>query len=300
MDVITVHHFSLTASATYFPVWQKKRAGIPHSANGDVVAAIAGAAVEAAEMPLSNILTRSVLGGVFVGLGGALSASVGGDVPALMATDPGLQRLLFGAIGYPLSIFLVTTLGALAFTGVIVGVGAAWFTPLATGGRAMLSLKDGVRVMGTVLGGNVVGLMAFSALIVAGGMDAVQPCVQIAVHKAAETAPQLVARGVGGGLLVGMAVAQAFAARSGTEKFIGIWMCISTYVACGWAHGLADLFYFPVALMSGAGAGGITWESFALVSLPPVLAGNMCGALGLAAALVAIHTKKATGKGGRR
>ena len=37
-------------------------------------------------------------------------------------------------------------------------------------------------------------------------------------------------RGSGYGLLVGMAVAQFFAAKSGTEKFIGIWMCISTYV----------------------------------------------------------------------
>jgi len=36
---------------------------------------------------------------------------VGGDVPALMATNPGLQRILCGAIGFPLSIFLVTTLG---------------------------------------------------------------------------------------------------------------------------------------------------------------------------------------------
>jgi hypothetical protein len=43
-------------------------------------------------------------------------------------------------------------LGALAFTGIIVGVGTAWFTPLATGGRAMLSLKDGVRVLGTAGG----------------------------------------------------------------------------------------------------------------------------------------------------
>ena len=51
---------------------------------------------------------------------------VGGDVPALMATNPGLQRILCGAIGFPLSIFLVTTLGALAFTGVIVAVGCAW------------------------------------------------------------------------------------------------------------------------------------------------------------------------------
>jgi len=30
-------------------------------------------------------------------------------------------------------------------------------------------------------------------------MDAVAPCVQIAVHKAAVSAPQTVARGVGGG-----------------------------------------------------------------------------------------------------
>jgi len=46
-------------------------------------------------------------------------------------------------------------------------------------------------------------------------------------------------------------------------------------VACGWAHSLADLFYFPVALMSGAATdAALTWTSFALAHLAPVLAGR--------------------------
>ena len=50
-------------------------------------------------MPLPNILVRSILGGIFVGLGGALCASVGGDVPALMATDPAGRYTASASLG---------------------------------------------------------------------------------------------------------------------------------------------------------------------------------------------------------
>ena len=44
-------------------------------------------------------------------------------------------------------------------------------------------------------------------------------------------------RGVGGGWLITMAVVCGTAANTVSGKFVGIWLCISTYVMCGWEHG---------------------------------------------------------------
>lgn len=43
--------------------------------------------------------------------------SVGAQCPGVLATNPGLQKLLFGIWGFPLSITLVNVLGAELFTG---------------------------------------------------------------------------------------------------------------------------------------------------------------------------------------
>eukprot|EP00227_Mantoniella_beaufortii_P007502 CAMPEP_0197590710 /NCGR_PEP_ID=MMETSP1326-20131121/12084_1 /TAXON_ID=1155430 /ORGANISM="Genus nov. species nov., Strain RCC2288" /LENGTH=489 /DNA_ID=CAMNT_0043155949 /DNA_START=193 /DNA_END=1658 /DNA_ORIENTATION=- len=272
---------------------------IPHAVSADTIAALSDAAVGAANMPFSVLMWRSVAAGVFVGLGGILCASLGGDVPGMAMANPGAARFLFGAIGFPVSIFLVTTLGGLAFTGSLVAVGCAWLAPLqfthgATKSRQVLSIEEGLRVLGTMFVGNCVGLLGMATMAVAGGMECVGPCAEIALHKAMETGGEAFWRAVGGGILITMAVTQSFAAKSGTEKFMGIWLCISTYVACGWEHGLANLLFFPIALMSGGAAPlGITTGSFIFGNLIPVTIGNMVGGFSLAVALIGVHAATA-------
>mmetsp|Transcript_23773 Transcript_23773/g.58275 ORF Transcript_23773/g.58275 Transcript_23773/m.58275 type:complete len:399 (-) Transcript_23773:292-1488(-) len=269
--------------------------GIPHAASADTIAALADAAVGASNMSFTVLMWRSFIAGIFIGFGGILCASLGGDVPAMAMANPGMARFLFGAIGFPLSIFLVTTLGGLAFTGSLVAVGCAWLAPLqfthgATKSRQVLSIEEGLRVLGTMFVGNCVGLLGMATMAVAGGMECVGPCAEIALHKAMETGGEAFWRAVGGGILITMAVTQSFAAKSGTEKFMGIWLCISTYVACGWEHGLANLLFFPVALMSGGAAQyGITTGSFIFGNLWPVTIGNIVGGFFLAYMLCSIH-----------
>lgn len=262
-------------------------AGPPHRVTDDVLKALVGDGVKAAGN-LELLFKKAVLAGIFIGLGGVLCSSVGGDVPGLMAENPGLQRAVFGALGFPVSIFLVTTLGASAFTGTIVMVAAAL-------AAARMSYKDAYNVLGVAWAGNAVGLLSVAALAASGAMDAVVPCMAISVHKASATWAQTFFRGIGGGILICCAISQAYAARDGVSKLLGIWFCISTYVMCGWEHGLANLFFFPCALFGDA-SGAMSWGIFISRNLIPSTLGNLVGGVILGVILTMIHTPGTLGK----
>jgi len=256
-------------------------AGPPHRVTDQVLQALIGDGCKAATN-LELLFKKAVLAGIFIGLGGVLCSSVGGDCPGLIGDNPGLQRAVFGALGFPVSIFLVTTLGAAAFTGTIVMVAAA----LAC---ARMSYEDAANVLGVAWIGNAVGLLSVAALAASGAMDAVAPCMDISIHKAAASWGECFARGIGGGILICCAIAQAYAAREGVSKILGIWFCISTYVMCGWEHGLANLFFFPCALF-GDPTGPMSWGIFITKNLIPSTLGNLVGGAILGAILSAIHT----------
>lgn len=202
-------------------------------------------------------------------------------MPALAATHPGAQRLLFGAIGFPLSIFLVTITEASAFTASL-----ALFTTAMIEAKARASTAYSNLVL--IYIGNACGLLLMASLVVAGGMYAVEPCWHITQHKLAATWSEIFFRGIGGGWLVCLAVFTATAADDIVSKFASIWLCISTYVMCGWEHSLANLFFMPVAILSGAP--DVTWSDFIYRSLIPSTLGNMVGGIIMVGCFItAIH-----------
>ena len=77
---------------------------------------VAAGAAKAA-LPADKVVVLGILAGVYIGLGALLALSVGGNAPALAASNPGLQKFLFGAIGLPMGLLLVITTGAELFTG---------------------------------------------------------------------------------------------------------------------------------------------------------------------------------------
>lgn len=255
---------------------------IPHKVNDDVIEKIINDAVLSSKN-LSILFIKAILAGIFIGLGGVLCSSVGGDVPSLMTNNPGLQRAIFGALGFPVSIFLVTTLGASAMTGTIVMCAAAVY-------ENKMKIQNAIQVLSVAWIGNALGLISIAILAASGSMDAVEPCMSIALHKAHATFGEVFARGIGGGILICSAICQAYAAKDGVSKILGIWFCISTYVMCGWEHGLANLFFFPCAILGNPG-GPMTWNIFINYNLIPSTLGNILGGCILGAVLTIIHLK---------
>jgi formate/nitrite transporter len=80
-------------------------------------------------------------------------------------------------------------------------------------------------------------------------------------------------------LLVCMAVWMGMAGRSVTDKALAIIFPISGFVAAGFEHSIANMYFFPLAMLLGAPLGfeAMFWN------LLPVIAGNIVGGSGLVA-----------------
>lgn len=86
-----------------------------HAVSAGVQAAAAGASK--AGLTVGKTFTLGVLGGAFIGFGSFLAISVGAACPGLLSTNPGLQKMVYGAFGLPFGLLLVLMCGAELFTG---------------------------------------------------------------------------------------------------------------------------------------------------------------------------------------
>jgi len=220
---------------------------------------------------VKKILRDGMITGCYIGFGGGLCSKEGGCAMELV---PGLQRFLFGAVGFPLSIFLTTIAGGQGFTP-NVGVMASAFIRKGTfSQRTFSALGEKLKVLGLAYAGNTVGLLTIALLANWAALPAVPAAIEIALHKCSLTWIQVVVRGILGGWLIGLAVWTSVAARDVLSKFITIWLCISTYVICQYEHCLANIFFVPCAIFAGA---PITWGQFLTANLIPSTIGNMIG-----------------------
>jgi formate transporter len=81
--------------------------------------------------------------------------------------------------------------------------------------------------------------------------------------------------------MVSLAVFMAGASNDLVGKLVGCWFPISTFVAIGLEHSVANLFIMPCALLLGA---KVTLEEVIVKNLIPVLIGNaIAGAFVVAA-----------------
>lgn len=210
-------------------------------------------------------LLDGIITGFYIGFGGILCSSVGGSA---MSLAPGVQRFLFGAVGFPLSIFLTTIAGGQGFTPNVSVLASAYM-------RGHGRLHSLIKNLIFVYLGNVIGLLTIAKLANVAALPAVAAAIEIAKHKCSLTFLQVLTRGVLGGWLIGLAVWTSVAAQDVMSKFITIWLCISTYVICQYEHCLANLFFVPCAILAGA---PITWSTFIHSNLIPATIGNTIGA----------------------
>ena len=78
-------------------------------------------------------------------------------------------------------------------------------------------------------------------------------------------------------VLVCMAVWMALAGRSVTDKVVAIVFPITAFVAAGFEHSIANMYFIPLGMMLQAAAGQPV-ELLGLVrNLVPVIAGNLVG-----------------------
>ena len=81
-----------------------------------------------------------------------------------------------------------------------------------------------------------------------------------------------------------------YAGKDIIGKSIGIWVPVMLFVTLGYEHSIANMFFIPTAIYSGA---DITWSHFIVDNLIPATIGNIVGgAVFIGLALGYVYNKK--------
>mmetsp|Transcript_35573 Transcript_35573/g.100699 ORF Transcript_35573/g.100699 Transcript_35573/m.100699 type:complete len:275 (+) Transcript_35573:1-825(+) len=234
------------------------------------------AGVKKANLSCMKILAMGVMGGIMIGYGAFLTASIGGSCPGLLATNPGLQKLVLGAFGLPFGLLMVLVCGAELYTGNTALVTAAFYEKKATAVQL-------VKSWGFSYIGNFVGCLALVAAVSAAGLfPAGAAPVKIAIAKTSLTFTEAFVRGILCNFLVCVGIWQASACNSLAGKAVGVWFPISAFVALGLEHSVANMFLVPMGMALGA---PISFGHFVTANLIPVTLGNTVGGAVFVAAM---------------
>jgi len=218
-----------------------------------------------------KVAMLSFMAGCQIALGALLMTVVGGGSPGVGAANPGLGKWLNGAIGLPVGLSMVILTGGELFTGNVFFMLAALLSNKVS--PRALAINWFVSFWGNFLGSLFVAAMAYSA-----GTTAVQPwlgtTLNVAVYKASLPLSVAFTRGILCNWLVCTAVWIATAAQSPAGKFLGIWLLVSSFVAMGFEHSIANMFLIPLGMLNGA---SVSIAQFLTQNLMPVTLGNIVG-----------------------
>ncbi len=262
--------------------------------------------VRKAEMPAFTMLMLAILAGAFISLGAIFATTTAAGGMSVAAPDGtvafstgfpyGVTRLLTG-LAFCLGLILVVVGGAELFTGNNLIV-MAWASGKVTG-HAVL------RNWAIVYTGNFIGSIATAVLMFLTkqytfGSDSIGiTALKIAVGKCDLEFFQAAALGILCNALVCLAVWLTYSARTTLDKIVAIIFPITAFVAAGFEHSVANMYFIPYALLVKGfdpaymekiagkvpGLENLTWQAFFVNNLIPVTIGNIIGGAVLVAAV---------------
>jgi formate/nitrite transporter len=263
--------------------------------------------VKKASMDGLTLFVLSLLAGAFISFGAifATTVSAGGitlaEPSGAMAFSTGLPYgmvKLMGGLTFSVGLILVIVGGAELFTGNNMIV-MAWAS-------GKVETHDLLLNWVTVFIGNFIGAISTAALMFLttqytfGGGAIGLAALSAAHSKASLDFIPALTLGIMCNALVCMAVWMCYGARSMLEKIAVIVPPVAAFVAAGFEHCIANIYYIPVALFIKAGAPesfwasigktaadfpALTWGNFLLGNLVPVTIGNVIGGAIMVAAV---------------
>jgi formate transporter len=247
----------------------------------DIAQAAVATGAKKAELRWDKTLVGAFLAGAYIAFGGLVAIAVSSGL------DPkiwGSVATLFTGAAFTLGLVLVLIAGSHLLTGnmLLVPIGAM---------QRRLNAGDVVRNLTLVLIGNLAGALfvAFFLAVQSGvighqgseagssGAMTFQRLAAIALAKGVhETNWQIFLRALGCNWLVCLAVWLSLAADSVSGKILGIFFPIMAFVAMGFDHVVANMFFLPAAIF--AGVPGLGWDDTLRNWLFAFL-GNLVGAV---------------------
>jgi formate/nitrite transporter len=257
-------------------------AGMDAFAPAEIAALVETRGVAKAGAAAITTFVLAVLAGAFIGLGGVLSTTVA--TGSELGFGP--TRWLAGA-AFSLGLILVVIAGAELFTGnnlIVLSVVSR-----------RVSVGRLLRNWGIVYVGNLVGALSIVVFVwlaewwKQGDLAVGQTAVGIAAAKASLPFWVVFYRGILANALVCLAIWLATGGRSVIDKVVAIVFPISAFVAAGFEHSIANMYFIPLGLLlkdePGLAAGApVTPEQMAgldvggfLTNLTGATLGNILG-----------------------
>jgi formate/nitrite transporter len=239
--------------------------------------------IKKVEMPATSTFILAILAGSFIAMGAifaTIAATGASDVLSF-----GITKLLMGLV-FCLGLILVVVAGAELFTGNNLIV-MAWAS-------RKVSTESLLRNWGIVYVGNFVGaistaiLMFFSKQYTFADGSVGTSILTIANSKVNLDFTQALVLGIFCNALVCIAVWLTFSARTTLDKIAAIIFPITAFVAAGFEHSIANMYFISIALFiksfdadyigtQSLDLSNLSWSNFFFANLLPVTIGNMIG-----------------------
>jgi formate transporter len=237
-----------------------------------------------AAMDSTRLFVLALLAGAFIALGAVFATTA---LAGTAGAPWGPTRVLAGLV-FSLGLVLVVVGGAELFTGNNLIV-MAW-----AAGRVRTAAL--LRNWLVVYAGNFVGAAGTALLVFAAGTHRLGDgafgvtALGIAAGKVQLGFVQAVALGILCNALVCLAVWLTYSARTTADRILAIVPPIAAFVAAGFEHSIANMYFVPLGLLIAtldpgfvgahalaAPAAALGWSAFLLKNLVPVTLGNVIG-----------------------
>jgi formate transporter len=257
-----------------------------------------GGVKRVATEPLT-LFVLSILAGAFIAFGAIFATTVGAGGIAIKAADGaaafstglpyGVVKLLMG-LAFSLGLILVAVGGAELFTGNNLIV-MAWASRKVT--TAQLLSNWAIVFAGNFVGAILTAVLMFFTTQYTFGHGAIGlTALSTAGGKTSLAFIPAVALGIMCNALVCLASWMSYSARTTIDKVFCIVFPVAAFVAAGFEHSIANMYFIPIGLFIKAGAPDsfwadigktaadfptLTWDNFFIGNLLPVTIGNIIG-----------------------
>jgi len=280
---ITVEKKAIGRFESIMKSWQFPVPTLEDKAPGTIAETVAQTVgVAKATSPWLTVFVLGILAGSYIAFGGLLSTTVTFDAAAKWGI--GFTKILGGA-AFSVGLMLVVIAGAELFTGNNLMISSVMIKQITF---STMVKRWGIVFLANFIGSMIIVLVFyFSGLWKTGDGALGVAAVKVAYNKVALSFSEALWRGIGCNWLVCLAVWMALAARQVIGKIFAIFFPIMAFVAIGFEHSVANMYFIPtgILLMNGAGFSSVpgvdpnllSWINFLWRNLLPVTLGNIIG-----------------------
>jgi formate/nitrite transporter len=238
-----------------------------------------------ANLSIFRMLLLGILAGAFIGFGSELATIITYDMPKYLGI--GFTKFMFGSV-FSVGLMLVIIAGAELFTGnnlILIKVLSHEEGDI----RKMFKSWFWVYVANFIGSLLLVSIMFGTGLWKSGNFVVGAKALEIANGKVNLSWLEAFTRGIGCNWLVCLAVWMSVASKDIIGKIFGIYFPIMLFVASGFEHCVANMYFIPIGLLlkgnatvvATAGLAGklsnLSLQGFFVNNLIPVTLGNIVG-----------------------